>query len=92
VHAAGVVDWKPAAVLAGGGCGRFAGVNAGLAGPQLVDFDVDATSLEDMAVDLVLYLAYFCGCERSREIDVCRGRPWGEGPCESGSFEGGVDD
>jgi hypothetical protein len=59
---------------------------------QLVDFDVDASSLEDMAVDLVLYLAYLRGGERSREIDVCWGRPRGEGPCESGSFEASVDD
>jgi hypothetical protein len=45
---------------------------------ELVDFDVDASSLEDMTVDLVLYLAYLRGCERSWEIDVCGGRPRGE--------------
>jgi hypothetical protein len=59
---------------------------------KLVDFDVDASSLEDMAVDLVLYLGYLRGCERSREIDVCRGRPRGEGPCKSGDFDASVDD
>ena len=92
VHAAGVVDWEPPAELAGGGRWRLAWVDGGLAGSQLVDLDVDASSLEDMAVDLVLCLAYLCGGERSREIDVCRGRPWGEGPRESWGFEGGVDD
>jgi len=58
VHAAGVVDWEPAAKLAaklaGGGCGQFARVDAGLAGSQLVDLDVDALSFEDVAVDSVL--------------------------------------
>jgi hypothetical protein len=58
---------------------------------KLVDFDVNASSLEDMTVDLFLYLAYLRGCERSREIDVCRGRPRGEGPCKSGNFEASVD-
>jgi hypothetical protein len=92
MHAAGVVDWETPAELARGGRWCLARVDAGLAGSQLVDFDVDASSFKDMAVDLILYLAYLRGGERSREIDVCRGRPWGEGPCKSGGFDGGVDD
>jgi hypothetical protein len=92
VHAAGVVDWEPPTEFARGeGCG-FARVDTGLTGSQLVDFDVDASSLEDVTVDLVLHLAYLRGGERSREIDVCGGRPRGEGPCKSGSFEASVDD
>jgi hypothetical protein len=59
---------------------------------KFVDFDVDASSLEDMTVDLVLYLVYLRGCERPLEIDVCRGGPRGEGPCKSWDFEASVDD
>lgn len=92
VHAAGVVGWEPPAELARGERCGFARVDTGLTGSQLVNFDVDASSLEDMAVDLVLYLAYLCGGERSRKIDVCRGGPRGEGPCKGGSFEASVDD
>jgi len=59
---------------------------------QLVDFDVDAAPFEDVAVDLVLCLGYFCGGEGSREIDVCGGRPGGERPCKCRCLEASVDD
>lgn len=37
---------------------------------SLVGFDVDASLLEDVAVDLILDLAYFYGGEGSREINL----------------------
>jgi len=41
---------------------------------------------------MALDLAYFCGGEGSREINVCGGRPWYERPRKCGSLEAGVDD
>ena len=99
VHAARIVAWKPAPEFTGGGCrddaaaaATAARVDAGLTGSQLIDFDVDASSLEDVTIDLVLRLRYFCGGEGSREIYVCGGRPWGERPRKCGGLEAGVDD
>ena len=95
VHATRVVARKPTPEFARGGfwdADAAARIDAGLTGSQLVDFDVDASSLEDVTIDLVLYLGYFCGGEGSREIDVCGGRPWGERPRKCGGLEAGVDD
>lgn len=99
VHAARIVAWKATPDFARGGfrdapapVAAAARVDAGLTGSELVDFDVDASSLEDVAIDLVLCLGYFCGGEGSREIDVCGGWPWGERPRKCGGLEAGVDD
>ena len=106
VHAARIVAWKPTPEFARGGfrdararaacaaAGAAAwGVDAaGLTDSKLVDFDVDASSFEDVTIDLVLCMGYFCGGEGSREIDVCGGWPWGERPRKCGGLEAGVND
>jgi len=56
VYAPGIVGWETPAQFARGGY-WLAKVDTDLTLSKLVDFDVNASSLEDMTVDLVLYLA-----------------------------------